>query len=121
MGTQQLQDFAAIIVITDGLESGRVWIEQTQDARGSSQMIVVSSALAGPMLLPYFNSGQVQGLVAGLNGAAGPELSNSGLPGQVRQYWDAYSLGLYGAALLMVAGAAWHGLTAARERQRDLA
>jgi hypothetical protein len=121
IGTHHLQDFAAIIVITDGLESGRVWIEQTQDARGSSHMIVVSSAQAGPMLLPYFNSGQVQGLVSGLNGAAGPELSNSGLPGKVRQYWDAYSLGLYAAALLIVVGAAWHVSRAARERQRDLA
>jgi hypothetical protein len=120
-GTRHLQDFAAIIVVTDGLESGRVWIEQTQDARGSSPMIVVASAQAGPMLLPYFNSGQVQGLVAGLNGAAGPELSNSGLPGKVRQYWDAYSLGLYVAALLIVAGAAWHISMAARERQQDLA
>jgi hypothetical protein len=121
IGRRHLQDFDAIIVITDGLESGRAWIEQTQDARGSSQMILVSSAQAGPMLLPYFNSGQIQGLVAGLNGAAGPELSNSGLPGKVRRYWDAYSLGLYGAALLIVAGAVWHLLMAARERQRSLA
>lgn len=120
-GTRHLRDFAAIIVITDGLESGRVWIEQTQDARGSSNMIVVSSAQAGPMLLPYFDSGQVQGLVSGLNGAAGPEVSNSGRPGKVREYWDAYSLGLYTAALLIVVGAAWHVLRASRERQQDLA
>jgi hypothetical protein len=119
--TRSLDDFAAIILITDGLESGRVWIEQTQEARGTSQMIVVSSAQAGPMLLPYFDSGQVQGLVAGLNGAAGPEISNNGLPGMVRRYWDAYSLGLYGAALLIVAGAAWHVFMLSRERQRDLA
>jgi hypothetical protein len=118
-GTRHLQDFAAIILITDGLESGRTWIEQTQDARGASHMIVVSSAQAGPMLLPYFNSGQIQGLVSGLNGAAGPELSNSGLPGKVRQYWDAYSLGLYAAALLIVVGAAWHVSRAARERRQD--
>lgn len=119
-GTRSLQDFAAVILITDGLDSGRVWIEQTQDARGPIPLVVVTSAQAGPMLLPYFDSGQVQGLVAGLNGAAGPELSNSGLPGRVRQYWDAYSFGLYGAALLIVAGAAWHISTAARERRRDL-
>ena len=53
------------------------------------------------MLLPYAASGQVAGLVAGLSGAAGAELANGGLPGFVRRYWDAYSLGMFLAAFLM--------------------
>jgi hypothetical protein len=106
-GINRLSDFAAVIVITDTLETGRVWIEQTAGQRGDTPMVVVSSAQAGPMLLPYAASGQVAGLVAGLNGAAGAELANGGLPGFVRRYWDAYSLGLYLAALLIVLGAGW--------------
>jgi hypothetical protein len=106
-GINHLSDFAALIVMTDSLESGRVWIEQTAGQRAQTPLVVVSSAQAGPMLLPYAASGQVAGLVSGLNGAAGAEMANGGLPGYVRRYWDAYSFGLYLAALIILLGAGW--------------
>ncbi len=81
-----------------------MWIEQTSGARGQSPLVMIASAQAGPMLLPYVNSGQVNGLVSGLNGAAGAEQANGGLPGYVRGYWDAYSVGLYAAVLLIILG-----------------
>jgi hypothetical protein len=120
-GTRHLSDFVAIIVITESLENGRAWIEQTHTARGSSPMIVVSSAQAGPALLPYFDSGQIDGLISGLNGAAGAELANNGLPGIVRNYWDAYTLGLYLAVILIVGGIGWQLLGAWRLRGDELA
>jgi hypothetical protein len=113
-GITRLSDFAAILVLSDSLESGRVWIEQTASDRGQLPMVVVSSAQAGPMLLPYASSGQVAGLVAGLGGAAGAELANGGLPGFVRTYWDAYSLGMYVAAFLIIVGGAWYAWTGFR-------
>jgi hypothetical protein len=116
-GISKLSDFAAIVVLTDGLESGRIWIEQTAAARGVTPMVIVSSAQAGPMLLPYATSGQIGGLVAGLNGAAGAEMANAGLPGFVRRYWDAYSLGSLLAALVMIIGGSWHFLRGLRERR----
>ncbi len=111
-----LADFNAILVLTDGLESGRVWIEQTSNKRGDAALIVVSSAQAGPMLLPYAASGQISGLVAGLNGAAGTEMANGGLPGYVRKYWDAYSLGMYLAAILIALGGGWYAVSRLRAR-----
>jgi hypothetical protein len=104
----RFSDFAAIIVLTDNADAGRTWIEQTASSRGASSMVIVSSAQAGPMLLPYVDSGQVNGLVSGMNGAAGAEQANGGLPGYVRRYWDAYSLGLYLAVMLIVAGGLWN-------------
>jgi hypothetical protein len=120
-GAQALSDFAAIIVLTESLEGGRVWVEQTALARGSTVMVLVSSAQAGPMLLPYFDAGQVQGLVAGLTGAAGAEIANGGLPGFVRRYWDAYSLGLYFAVLCITLGSLWQLWVGARERRVETA
>ena len=121
LGTRRLSDFAAIILLTDSLESGRVWIEQTAATRGTSPLVMVASAQAGPMLLPYFDSGQADGLIAGLNGAAGAEIANNGLPGLVRRYWDAYSLGLYLAALLITLGSTWHVGIGIRERRAETA
>ncbi len=106
-GVKALSDFASIIVLTDSPEAGRVWIEQTAGMRGGSSMVIVSSAQAGPMLLPYVDSGQINGLMAGIYGAVGAEQANGGLPGYIRQYWDAYSTGLYLAAFLIIAGGLW--------------
>jgi hypothetical protein len=104
----RFSDFAAVIVLTDSVESGRVWIEQSASSRGESSMVIAASAQAGPMLLPYVDSGQVNGLISGINGAAGAEQANGGLPGFVRRYWDAYSEGLYLAVLLILGGGLWN-------------
>jgi hypothetical protein len=114
---RRFSDFAAIIVLTDSLEAGRSWIEQTSAARGNSSMIIVSSAQAGPVLLPYVDSGQVNGLISGVYGAAGAEQANAGLPGMIRRYWDAYSLGLYLAVVLIVLGGLWNFRLGLRDRR----
>ncbi len=117
-----LSDFATMIVLTDSLEAGRVWIEQTTGWRGTTPLVMVSSAQAGPMLLPYFQSGQVSGLVSGMVGGAAVEKNNAGLPGNVRRYWDAYNLGLLMAFGLMVLGGFWNfvlGLRARRNAQDE--
>jgi hypothetical protein len=119
LGSTKLADFGAIIVLTDSLESGSIWIEQTTGSRGSAPMLVVASAQAGPMLLPYFDSGQVQGLVVGINGAAGTEIANGGRPGLVRRYWDAYNVGLYAAALLITLGTLWQGVSGLGRRRAE--
>jgi hypothetical protein len=134
---QRYSDFAAVIVLTDSVESGRTWVEQTQATRGNSLLVFVASAQAGPMLLPYVDSGQANGMVAGIYGASGTEQRNAGspavsglpgsaptdgeAPGYVRRYWDAYSAGLYLAVILIVLGAlanAWLGL---RDRRAGMA
>jgi hypothetical protein len=58
--------------------------------------------------VPYVDSGQVKGMIAGLNGAAGAEQANGGLPGFVRRYWDAYSLGLLLVVVVMFLGGLWN-------------
>ncbi len=116
-----LSDFAALIVLTDSAESGRVWIEQTAGLRGGGPMILVASAQAGPMLLPYVDSGQVNGLITGLYGAVGAEATNGGRPGYVRAYWDGYNLGLYLAVALIAAGGMWNLWRGLQDRRGEQA
>lgn len=114
----RLSDFAAIIVLTDKLESGRVWIEQSALTRGTASLIIISSAQAGPMFLPYFNSSQVNGMVAGLNGAVGVEQANGGQPASIiRRYWDTYSLGLLLAVAMILLGGLWNFGLGLRDRR----
>jgi hypothetical protein len=115
-GVQSFSNFAAIILITDSADAGRTWIEQAGPLRGSAQFVVISSAQAGPLLQPYYASGQINGLASGLYDAAVLEQNNAGRPGYARRYWDAYSLGLVLILVLLVGGALWSLAANLRER-----
>lgn len=107
-GVASLSQFAALILITDNAEAARMWVEQTEGARGGTPFVVVSSAQAAPMIHPYYDSRQINALVAGVYGGALFEQINSGRPGAARNYWDAYSLGLFSAVLLIAVGSLWN-------------
>ena len=104
-GVTALNQFAAMILVTDDAEAARAWVEQTQELRGATPFLVVSSAQAAPMIQPYFESNQVQGMVSGLYGGAIVERQyNNGSPGTARRYWDGYSAGMLIAAILVFGG-----------------
>jgi hypothetical protein len=105
-GITSLSQFAAVIIVTDNAESARVWIEQTTSAPDpipAIPFVVISSAQAAPMIQPYYASQQINGLVSGLFGGALAEQSAGG-PGVARAYWDAYSIGMLLAMVLILGG-----------------
>lgn len=115
----RFSDFAAFILLTDQAETARAWVEQTTSHRDGLPLLVVSSAQSAPMIQPYLLSGQVNGLVSGLQGGAAFEGSNpTGSP--VRGYWDAYNFATLLAVLLIVLGGLWNLLAGARARRRAL-
>jgi hypothetical protein len=115
-GITSFSQFAAFIVITDNADSARAWIEQTTFARGSAPLVIISSAQAAPMVQPYYDSGQVNGIVSGLYGGAIFEQNNAGRPGTARRYWDAYSLGMLLTLPLMLGGGLWSLALGLRDR-----
>jgi hypothetical protein len=73
-------------------------------------MLMVISAQAEPMILPYYASGQVKGLVTGLAGGesygqifARPDST----PGLAEKYWNSFGVGTLVAEVLIVIGAFW--------------
>lgn len=103
-GLQSLQDFALILVLTDSPETGRAWIEQVQPTLQGVPLSMVTSAQAGPLLQPYFDSGQLQGLSVGLQGGAFYE-QRSGRVNLANRFWGAYqSAALVGLILLVIGG-----------------
>jgi hypothetical protein len=114
-GVRTLADFAAMIVLTDNPDTGRLWVEQSGPALGDKPMLMVISAQAEPMIRPYYKSGQLRGMVTGLEGGAAYEQITV-RPAQARLYWDSYGLGMIAAELLIVVGGAWALLTGIRER-----
>ena len=100
-GINSLSQFAVLIIVTDSSSSARSWIEQTSFIRGEIPVLVISSAQAAPMIQPYYDSGQISGLVAGIYGGAVVEQNNGG---SARRYWDAYSIGMLLAIVLILFG-----------------
>ena len=115
-GVTSLSQFTAMILITDNADAARVWVEQTQGLRGNIPFIVIASSQAAPMIQPYYDSGQVNGIVPGLYGGAIFEQYNAGRPGTARNYWDAYSIGMLLAMSLVLGGGFWNLVLGLRER-----
>jgi hypothetical protein len=116
-GVTRLSDFAALILLTDNADTGRIWIEQTGAAIGETPFLMIISAQAEPMIRPYFDSGQIQGLVSGLVGGKVYE-QNYGTPGLARRYWDSFGLGTLAAEILIVIGSIWGVFTVWRSRRK---
>jgi hypothetical protein len=72
-------------------------------------MVMVASAQAEPMIRPYFDSGQLKGLVSGVLDAKIYE-QYFNRPGLANQYWDSYSLGMLAAEILIILGAVWSAI-----------
>jgi hypothetical protein len=111
-----INQFVAIIVMTDNADTGRSWIEQTQIAKYPFPLVFISSSQAGPMLQPYYDSEQIKGLVNGLYDGAVVEDQDANRFATARSYWDAYSVGMWLAMLLLILGGLWNLALGVRDR-----
>jgi hypothetical protein len=117
-GVGQFGDFDMLVILTDNADSSRAWIEQTQSFIGDMPILMVISAQAEPMIRPYYDSGQIQGLVTGLAGGKTVEQSfESG--GLARRYWDSFGTGTFTAVILIVAGGVVGASLAWRNRKKE--
>lgn len=117
-GIQRLSDYALIVVLTDDADTGRVWIEQTTAAGvlEETPLVMVVSAQAEPMMRPYYDSHQVDGMVSGLAGGRFYE-ERVALPVETAApYWSAFSLGLLLIVIALAVGGAWNAVNAWRSR-----
>lgn len=124
-GVAAFREYAAVFVLTDHAESGRVWVEQLY-ARNRADttffsvqpVLFATSAQAGPMLQPYYSSQQITGMVNGLSDAARYEFVNNSRPGIARRYWDAFGVGLLMATAAIVLGSLWSLVAGLQARRR---
>lgn len=112
----KLSNFAAVVVLTDNPDTGRLWIEQAEPSLRPQPMLMVVSAQAEPLIRPYVISGQLKGLIAGLEGGARYE-NALGKPAEAHFYWDAFGVSMIVAELLIIIGGAWSLVTSIRTRR----
>lgn len=109
---QSIRDFALVVVLTDDPDRARAWVEQVQphlvdpnDPANTTPMLMVVSAQAEPMVLPYYQSSpqQVNGLISGTSGGAFYEVQTN-TQGPATAYWNSYNAGLVTAILIILIG-----------------
>jgi len=107
-GVNGLNDFAMVVVLTDSFDTGRIWLEQIQPQMDSPiPFLLVASAQAAPLLRPYLDGGQADGMVSGLAGAASYEQLRQ-QPGSGTAIWDAFQAGMIGSiAFILIGGIAY--------------
>ncbi len=104
--TRLLSDFDAMVILVDSSETARVWIEQSRLPLEATPLLMVISAQAEPMVLPYYDSKQVQGIVTGLFGGAYYEQITQ-KPATARVFWDAFAVAFFVAEVIIVVGGVW--------------
>jgi hypothetical protein len=106
---QDLAGFDLVAVITDDSDKARAWVEQVQPTLNGTPLVMVISNQAEPMVRPYYqaNPKQIDGMVVGLAGGGSYEQSHQDLlagNGLARKYWDAFSLSVLSAVVLIAVG-----------------
>jgi hypothetical protein len=119
-----LANFSMVIVIANDADTARAWIEQTgKDLQaGNVPLLLVVSAQADPLVRPYTEgtSPQVQALLAGLPETAAYENMTTRYTVGRHDIWQAYSLTLPIAALVIIIGSlAGAVITAIKEGQEE--
>lgn len=105
-----IDDFSAVLLLTDNTDNARAWIEQIDTAAHETPFLLVSSAQAAPALQPYVQSGQLTGMISGLNGAAAYQQLSQNPSDRLSGYWDAYQFGMLLIAVLMILGAVYYSI-----------
>jgi uncharacterized integral membrane protein len=102
-GVTSLDQFAAVLVLSENADISRDWIEQVQPRLGATPLLIATSAQTGPLLEPYSASGQVKGLVAGISGAVAYE-NMIGTQTEGSNLWGLYLAGQILAVLVILLG-----------------
>jgi len=106
----KIDDFDAVLLLTDNTESARDWIEQVQTTLEGKPFLVVSSAQAAPGLQPYVHSGQINGMLAGLSGRASYQQLDQAPIDAFGGFWDAHQIGMLLITALILTGAIVFGI-----------
>ncbi|MEA3325818.1 MAG: zinc ribbon domain-containing protein [Chloroflexota bacterium] len=100
----QAKGFDGILILSDSDESARSWVEQLSALTPETPINLLLTAQAGPLLLPYWESGQVTGMISGISEAAAIEAAG-GKETSLPSRWRAHQTGIVMLMIVMLIGA----------------
>jgi hypothetical protein len=96
-------NYDVMIIMVDSLQSARNWIELVVPSLNGKPVLFISSTQEVGMLLPYVDSAQIDGLIAGLQDSS-LYAATLGEKTQSATLWRSYQAGLLVMLGLMLVG-----------------
>jgi len=96
-------DFEGILVLSDSYDGAKTWIEQLYAQFSEVTINLITTAQAGPLLLPYYESHQLGGLVSGLSEAR-QMTAYLNVENSTSHLWEAYRTGVLMMIIVIVLG-----------------
>ena len=104
----QISQFDAVLLVTDNPENSKLWLEQIRINVPEITILVAATAQAAPLLQPYVDSQQIDGMISGLYGS----ISYSQLLQEdsvtLSSYWNMYKLGIFTFILIIIIGGLYY-------------
>lgn len=97
-------DYDGLLVLSDNFEGAQTWIEQLSARSPETPIGMLVTSQAAPLLQPYFESGQIVGVVSGFSDAVALAQAD-GESAAVTPHWRAYQVGVVILMAAMVLGA----------------
>ena len=102
-GIITLNDFDAIMILTDNPDTARTWVEQVKPGLTKPAIWMAVSSQAVALVRPYARAGQIDGLISGVYGAASFEQIIQ-KPGAAANVWNSYYTALILAMVIIITG-----------------
>ena len=97
-------NYESVLIFSDTYERAGVWIEQVHTLSPEMEIYLVLAAQAAPLLSPYYDSGQVSGMIYGFEDFSGSD-SHQGQTSTGFNRWQAYQAGVIVLIAFLVFGA----------------
>jgi hypothetical protein len=123
-GLSSFSQFDAVLLVTDDTDISKTWIEQIHLLEPEMTLLVASTTQALPLLRPYLDSNQIDGLIGGLYGSYSYTNLIQGDETQIENYWRIQQAGIWFFIFVIVLGGAWQlaiklSQRVTNKRQRD--
>jgi len=99
-----INDFDMIVLVTDNSENAKLWIEQINLLVPDSDLLLISSAKASPLLQPYLQTNQIDGMLSGIIGGLTFNLLSQSEMNNIGRYWAILQLGAIVFVFYILAG-----------------
>ncbi|MBW6472912.1 MAG: hypothetical protein K0B14_07290 [Anaerolineaceae bacterium] len=99
-----INDFDMIIMVTDNSENAKLWIEQINLLVTDSDLLLISSAKASPLLQPYLKTNQIDGMLSGIMGGLAFNLLSQSETNNIGRYWAIVQLAAIVFVFFILAG-----------------
>ncbi len=97
-------DFDMIILLTDNSENAKLWIEQINLLVDKSDLLLISTTKASPLIQPYLKTNQVDGMLSGIMGGLAFNLLSKTSISDLGRYWAIVQLAAMVFVFFLLAG-----------------